>query len=153
MPGHVHCWVVESQGQPVAACVFFECGEIVQAHLGGTRSEFLNKSPFHLLLHWRPGGRNPRQSSPPLGRRRWRLHDPLLQFKRGFSQLLFPFSTLRLIIDERKYRELMRLRARALMFRWRSLLAAISFLPIGRPLSRRFVERQSMTKQFLLADR
>ena len=38
MPGHVHCGVVESEGRPAAACIFFECGGIVQAHLGGTRS-------------------------------------------------------------------------------------------------------------------
>lgn len=40
-------------------------------------------------------------------------NDRLLQFKRGFSELLFPFSTLRLITDEGKYRELTTRRAHA----------------------------------------
>ena len=103
MPGHVHCGVVESEGRPAAACIFFECGGIVQAHLGGTRSEFLNKSPFHLLLYSRRGmGQGPRQPVPPPGGRRRRRQRPLLQFKRGFSPLLFPFSTLRLVTDERR---------------------------------------------------
>ena len=40
-------------------------------------------------------------------------NDRLLQFKRGFSPLLFPFSTLRLVTDEEKYRELTARRAQA----------------------------------------
>ena len=32
MPGQVHCCVVESQGRPAPACIFFECDGIVQAH-------------------------------------------------------------------------------------------------------------------------
>ncbi len=114
MPGQVHCWVVESEGQPAAACVFFECGGIVQAHLGGTRSEFLKKSPFHLLLYCAAGWAKSRGNRYlHLGGGVGGSNDPLLQFKRGFSQLLFPFSTLRLITDERKYRELTTRRARA----------------------------------------
>ena len=114
MPGRVHCGVAESGGQEAAACIFFECGGIVQAHLGGTRSEFLDKSPFHLLLYFAAMWAKSR------GNRYFHLgggvggsNDRLLQFKRGFSQLLFPFSTLRLVTDEAKYRVLTARRARA----------------------------------------
>ena len=31
----VHCCFVELGGEPAAACVFFECGGLFQAHLGG----------------------------------------------------------------------------------------------------------------------
>jgi len=114
MPGHVHCGVVESEGRPAAACIFFECGGIVQAHLGGTRSEFLNKSPFHLLLYsaaeWaRSRGNRYLHIGGGVGG----SNDRLLQFKRGFSPLRFPFSTLRLVTDEGKYRELTTRRAQA----------------------------------------
>lgn len=114
MPEHVHCGVVESEGRPAAACVFFECGGIVQAHLGGTRSEFLGKSPFHLLLYsaaeWaRARGNRYLHMGGGVGG----SNDRLLQFKSGFSRLRFPFSTLRLVTDEEKYRELTARRAQA----------------------------------------
>ena len=113
MPG-VHCGVVESEGQPAAACIFFECAGIVQAHLGGTKSEFLNRSPFHLLLYSAAGWAKSRGNRYlHIGGGVGGSNDPLLQFKRGFSQLLFPFSTLRLITDEGKYRELTTRRAEA----------------------------------------
>jgi len=114
MPERVHCCVVEFEGQQAAACVFFECGGIVQAHLGGTKSEFLNKSPFHLLLHYVAGWAKSRGNRYlHLGGGVGGSNDRLLHFKRGFSPLLFPFSTLRLVTDEEKYRELTTLRAQA----------------------------------------
>jgi hypothetical protein len=114
MPGQVHCWVVESEGRPAAACIFFECGGIVQAHLGGTKSEFLRKSPFHLLLYSAAGWAKSRGNRYlHIGGGVGGSNDRLLQFKRGFSRLLFPFSTLRLITDEGKYRELTARRAKA----------------------------------------
>jgi Acetyltransferase (GNAT) domain len=113
MPGHVHCGVVESEGRPAAACIFFECGGIVQAHLGGTKSEFLTRSPFHLLLY------SAAQWAKSRGNRYLHIgggvggaRDRLLQFKRGFSRLRFSFSTLRLITDHGKYRDLTTRRAR-----------------------------------------
>lgn len=114
MPGQVHCCVVESEGQPAAACIFFECGGIVQAHLGGTKSEFLKKSPFHLLLYSAAGWAKSRGNRYlHIGGGVGGASDRLLQFKRGFSRLRFPFSTLRLITDDGKYRELTTRRARA----------------------------------------
>lgn len=114
MAGQVHCWMVESEGQPAAACIFFECGGIVQAHLGGTKSQFLDKSPFHLLLYSAAGWARARGNRYlHLGGGVGGSNDRLLQFKRGFSQLRFPFWTLRLITDEWKYRELTTRRAQA----------------------------------------
>ena len=114
MPEYVHCCLVELEGEVAAACVFFECNGIVQAHLGGTRSKFMKQSPFHLVLHHAAGWAKSR------GNRLFHLGggvggsgDRLLEFKRGFSELTFPFHTLRLIADEEKYRELTHLRAKA----------------------------------------
>ena len=114
LPESVHCCMVEFEGEVAAACLFFECGGIVQAHLGGTKSKFMNKSPFHLVLYHVAGWAKSR------GNRYFHLgggvggsEDRLLDFKRGFSDLTFPFYTLRLITDEEKYRELTKLRAQA----------------------------------------
>jgi hypothetical protein len=114
MPERVHCALVEWEGRPAAACIFFECGGIVQAHLGGTRSEFLNRSPFHLLLYFAAEWARSRGNRYlHLGGGVGGSNDRLLLFKRGFSPLLFPFWTLRLITDPDKYRELTVRRARA----------------------------------------
>jgi hypothetical protein len=114
MRAQVHCCVVESGGLPAAACVFLECGGIVQAHLGGTRSEFLSKSPFHLLLyHVAVWAKSRGNRYLHIGGGVGASNDGLLRFKRGFSQLLFPFSTLRLVTDDAKYRELTTRRAQA----------------------------------------
>lgn len=114
MPEGVHCGLVDWQGRTAAACIFFECGGIVQAHLGGTRSEFLSRSPFHLLLYfvaeWARGRGN---RYLHMGGGVGGSNDRLLQFKRGFSPLLFPFCTLRLVTDPKTYRELTMRRARA----------------------------------------
>lgn len=114
MPERVHCCLVDWQGRTAAACIFFECGGIVQAHLGGTRSAFLNRSPFHLLLYFaaewaRSRGNRYLHMGGGVGG----SNDALLQFKRGFSPLLFPFWTLRLVTDPKTYRELTVRRARA----------------------------------------
>lgn len=112
MPERVHCGVVEWDGRPAAACIFFECGGIVQAHLGGTRSEFLSRSPFHLLLYsaatW---ARTRGNQYLHLGGGVGGASDRLLQFKRGFSPRLYAFSTLRLVTDEARYGELTARRA------------------------------------------
>lgn len=114
LPGQVHCCVVESEGRPAAACIFFECGGIVQAHLGGTRSEFLSRSPFHLLLYYAAGWAKSRGNRYlHMGGGVGGSNDRLFQFKRGFSPLRFPFSTLRLVTDEEMYRELTARRAQA----------------------------------------
>ncbi|HKW91847.1 MAG TPA: GNAT family N-acetyltransferase [Methylomirabilota bacterium] len=114
MPAHVHCCLVESAGRPAAACVFFECDGIVQAHLGGTKSEFLSRSPFHLLLYYAALWAKSRGNRYlHIGGGVGASNDGLLQFKRGFSPLLFPFSTLRLVTDRETYRQLITRRARS----------------------------------------
>jgi hypothetical protein len=107
MPEHVHLCLVEMAGATAAACIFFECGGIVQAHLGGTKSEYLSKSPFHLALYYCAEWAKPRGNRYlHLGGGVGGSNDRLLQFKRGFSELTFPFLTLRMITDPEKYREL-----------------------------------------------
>ena len=107
MPDHVHSFVVDFEGETAAACIFFECDGIVQAHLGGTKSKFMKKSPFHLLLFHVAGWAKSRGNRYlHLGGGVGGSGDRLLEFKLGFSHLVFSFFTLRLITDEQKYREL-----------------------------------------------
>jgi len=114
MEPYVQCCLVEQEGQAAATCLIFECGGIVQAHLGGTKTEYLNNSPFHLALHFIT------EWSKARGNRYFHLgggvggsNDRLLHFKRGFSDRTHPFLTLRLITDEAKYRALTALSAQA----------------------------------------
>ncbi len=128
----VHCCVVEAEAQPVAACIFLECGGIVQAHLGGTRSDFLKKSPFHLLLYHAAGWAKSRGNRYlHLGSGVGGSNDRLFQFKRGFSRLLFPFLTLRLVTDDETYRELTTRRAQAANIAVEDL-ARLDFFPAYR---------------------
>jgi hypothetical protein len=114
MPDGVHCGVVESEGDVVAACVFFECGGIVQAHLGGTRYEFLKRSPFHLLLFHAAGWAKARGNRfLHIGGGVGGSNDQLLHFKRGFSPALFPFLKLHLVTDEEKCARLTEIHAAA----------------------------------------
>ena len=114
MRDSVHCCFVELGGELAAACVFLECGGLFQAHLGGTKSSFLSKSPFHLaLFHAAEWAKSRGNRYLHLGGGVGGSDDRLLSFKRGFSSLTFPFFTLRLITDEGKYRELTTLSAQA----------------------------------------
>lgn len=113
LPG-VYCCIVENGATIAAACLFFECGGIVQAHLGGTRNDFFSNSPFHLVLY------HAIQWAKSRGNRWMHLgggvggeNDSLLNFKAGFSPIRFHFLTSRLIINQPKYQRLVDLKAQA----------------------------------------
>ena len=131
LPG-VHCCIVESGSAIAAACLFFECGGIVQAHLGGTRNEFLSKSPFHMTLHeaalW---GKARGNHWLHLGGGVGGANDTLLQFKAGFSPTRFLFRTARMITHADHYRHLVEERARAMNTSCETLLAS-SYFPAYR---------------------
>jgi len=111
LPG-VYCCVIESGSTIAAACIFFECDGIVNAHLGGTRTEFLSKSPFTMALleaiFWaKSRGNRWLNLGGGVGGR----FDSLFNFKSGFTDKRFPFFTSRLVINESKYQQLMCLKA------------------------------------------
>lgn len=130
MPEQVHCGIVLSKGTVIAACIFLECGGIVQAHLGGTRSDFLPRSPFHLALHhamlWAKARGN---RYLHLGGGLGGANDSLLQFKAGFSPLRFPLLAMRLVTNEASYRRLVELRAQACRVPPEALLGSSFFPP------------------------
>lgn len=129
---HLHLGIVEKDGQIAAACLFFEFCGMVQAHLGGTRSDFLALSPFHLVLHharlWaRARGDRVMHLGGGLGGAKDALH----AFKSGFSKMRHRFSTLRIVLDAPKYDSLVRSRARAIGVTPESLCAT-GFFPAYR---------------------
>src|SRR5438132_770056 len=111
----IHLCIVEWEGRVSAAALFFECCWIVQAHLGGTRTEFLGQSPFSLLLDYvRLWAQERGNEFLHLGGGVGGCKDSLYAFKSGFSKRRHSFLTLRLVTDEEKYQYLVGLRARAL---------------------------------------
>ena len=112
----LHLGIVELDGQIVCASLFFECGGIVQAHLGGTRTEFLKMSPFNLLLHharlWaKDRGNEFLHLGGGIGGSK---EDRLYCFKSGFSRQRHAFRTARFILDRANYDDLVSQRAKAL---------------------------------------
>lgn len=110
----VHLGIVESQNEIVSVCLFFESCGIVQAHLGGTKTNYLKQSPFNLLLHhmrlWaKARGNKYLHIGGGVGGKK----DNLYTFKSGFSKQRHKFFTLRSIVDTQRYNNLLRKRANA----------------------------------------
>ncbi len=108
----VHLGVVESESQIVCVCLFFESCGIVQAHLGGTRTEFLKQSPFNLLLHHtRLWAKDRGNTYLHIGGGVGGNKDNLYTFKSGFSKQRHDFLTLRSVVNNAKYDDLLEFRA------------------------------------------
>jgi hypothetical protein len=112
----LHLGIVELDGQMICASLFFESCGIVQAHLGGTRTEFLKYSPFNLLLHdmrlWaKQRGNTFLHIGGGVGGSK---EDKLYIFKSGFSRQRHQFLTARYILNPEQYYYLVTLRAQAL---------------------------------------
>jgi hypothetical protein len=113
---HLHLGIVELDGEVICASLFFESCGIVQAHLGGTRTEFLKYSPFNLLLHdmrlWaKERGNTFLHIGGGVGGSK---DDKLYTFKSGFSRQRHRFMTARYILDPEQYHHLVTLRAQGL---------------------------------------
>ena len=111
----LHLGVVEFDNEIVCGSLFFESCGIVQAHLGGTKTEFLKKSPFNLLLHhmrlWaKARGNKYLHIGGGVGGKK----DNLYTFKSGFSKQRHEFFTLRSIVDKHLYNDLLKFRAKSI---------------------------------------
>ncbi|WP_233222678.1 GNAT family N-acetyltransferase [Chroococcidiopsis sp. CCALA 051] len=130
---HLHLGIVELDNEIACASLFLESSGIVQAHLGGTKNQFLRYSPFNLLVDYA------RNWAKARGNKFLHLGggvgcsttDSLYTFKSGFSRTRHPFLTLRLIIDEEKYHYLVNSRAKLLNVRVEELLSS-RFFPAYR---------------------
>jgi Acetyltransferase (GNAT) domain len=124
----LHLCFVEFENEIAAACLFFECCGIVQAHLGGTRNRFLHDSPFNLLLHdVRLWAKTRGNKFLHIGSGVGGAKDSLFTFKSGFSRQRHQWFALRLITDVDKYYHLVELKAQNLQVESKELLSAKYF--------------------------
>ncbi|AFY53898.1 hypothetical protein Riv7116_1333 [Rivularia sp. PCC 7116] len=113
--GNIHLCLVELKSEIAAACIFFECGGIVQAHLGGTKNKFLQQSPFNYLIDYvRYWAKQRGNELMHIGSGVGGTKDSLYHFKAGFSKQRHDWFALRLIPDWEKYSYLTNLRAESL---------------------------------------
>jgi CelD/BcsL family acetyltransferase involved in cellulose biosynthesis len=100
-------WVVEIGGIVAAAALLVNSGEIVQYHLAGWDVQFARARPSKLLLHGARGWAKEQGARHlHLGGGVGGAHDSLFEFKAGFSPERHLFHTLRVVVDEPAYRQL-----------------------------------------------
>ena len=108
---YVHLGIIQQEEEIVALSLFWECDGIVQAHLGGTKTEFLKDSPFSLLLdaarYWAKARGN---RYLHIGGGVGATDDALYRFKSGFSKQRHKYWTLRLITNLTQYNHLVSLK-------------------------------------------
>ncbi|MGB8703111.1 MAG: GNAT family N-acetyltransferase [Thermosynechococcaceae cyanobacterium] len=129
----LHLCIVEKDDELAAASLFFECCGVVQAHLAGTKNEFLKQSPFMEVLNYT------RYWAKERGNEFLHLgggiggsgEDRLYIFKSGFSRQRHAFHTLRLVTDPDRYEKLIQTRAQALNLS-SDVLRASTFFPAYR---------------------
>ena len=115
---HLHLGTVSAaDGTPAAGALFFETCGVVQYHLSGTAAPFVRQAPTKLLLHaalrWAQArGDHLFHLGGGVGSRA----DSLSHFKAGFSEQRASFATVQVVLQPRRYQELLR--------RWQALAGA-----------------------------
>ncbi|BAZ86753.1 GNAT family N-acetyltransferase [Dolichospermum compactum] len=130
---NLHLCLVEYEDEIACVGLYTECCGIVQSTLGGTRNEFIHLSPSSLetdfaRLWFQERGNKFLHLGGGLG---GSTEDSLYTFKSGFSPLSHSFLTLRLIVDEEKYHNLVNLRAKVIGRKASDLLQS-DFFPAYR---------------------
>jgi hypothetical protein len=129
---NLHLCLVEGENQIISAGLYTEYNRIVQAHLGGTKTKFLKLSPTNLETDYtRRWAKERGNEFLHLGGGVGGSKDSLYNFKAGFSKQRHTFLTMRLVIDEKKYIELVKLRAKYLNIEVEKLLKT-DFFPAYR---------------------
>ncbi|MGL4375410.1 MAG: FemAB family protein, partial [Microcoleaceae cyanobacterium] len=126
--------LVEFNNQIASAGLYTECCGIVQSNLGGTRTKFLKQSPNSLRIDYARSWAKERGNDVlHLGGGVGSSKDGVYHFKASFSAQRENFLTMRLIIDEEKYRHLVELRAKSLNTQAEELLKS-NFFPAYRSI-------------------
>jgi lipid II:glycine glycyltransferase (peptidoglycan interpeptide bridge formation enzyme) len=126
---------VELDHQIACAGIFTECCGILQYHLSGTKTEFLKQAPNKLMLDYvRFWAKERNNQVFHLGGGLGGAKDSLYHFKAGFSKERYPFLTMRLIMEQNKYFDLVKLRAQDLKIDPEVLLQS-KFFPAYRASS------------------
>lgn len=126
--------LVELNAEIACAGLYTECCGIVQSVLGGTRTKFLKQSPYSLNYDYaRFWAKESGDEVFHMGGGVGGSNDGVYNFKTSFSKQRHNFLTMRLIIDEEKYRYLVELRAKSLNTQAENLLNR-KFFPAYRSL-------------------
>lgn len=96
-----------------AGAIFTTAKNVMQYHLAGTKEEYMKQTPMKLILD------EARLLGNQLGQNYLHLgggvggsdEDSLFKFKSGFSDINFVYKVWRLIVDENKYKELVKLKS------------------------------------------
>ncbi|MDJ0734694.1 MAG: GNAT family N-acetyltransferase [Nostocaceae cyanobacterium] len=108
----LHLCLVEVENEVASAGLYTESGGIVQSLFGGTKNKFVKMSPSTLETDYaRLWAKERGNEFMHLGGGLGASKDSLYKFKASFSKLSHTFSTLRLVLDDKKYSYLLRLRA------------------------------------------
>ena len=126
--------LVELDGEIASAGLYTECCGIVQSTLGGTRTKFLKQSPNSLRVDYaRFWAKERGNKILHLGGGVGGSKDGIYNFKASFCDRTHNFLTMRLIIDEEKYRHLVELRAKYLNAQPEELMNS-TFFPAYRSI-------------------
>jgi hypothetical protein len=107
MAPHAVLMVAVSGQKTIAACIFVEYGDHIQAHLEGADEQYLPVSPFKVMVDdERIRGQSSGRKRLHLGGGRGGAEDALFTVKRRFSPLHFPFFTFRKVLRQPAYNEL-----------------------------------------------
>jgi Acetyltransferase (GNAT) domain len=105
----LHLCEIEVKDQIVAACLITEYRGIVQYHLGGTKDEFIKQSPSTLMFDYiRSWAKERNNNFLHLGGGVGNAKDSLYHFKSGFSKSTKPFMTMRMVVNESTYNQLIK---------------------------------------------
>lgn len=104
---HLQLFVALKDGVVLSGALFTICNSILQYHLAGTDSRFLELAPSKLIID------AVRIWGAEMGARIFHLgggvgsrEDSLFRFKAGFSDLRYRFRVWQMIVDEERYRDL-----------------------------------------------
>lgn len=104
---HLVLIVVRKDADVAAAGLFFEADRLMQYHLSGSDERYLSYQPTKLMIHEaRRWGHERGDDWLHLGGGLGAADDSLFQFKAGFSPLRHAYRTLRMVVDEPRYRAL-----------------------------------------------
>jgi hypothetical protein len=111
----MHLCVVELNDEIICGGIFTEVCGIVQYHLGGTKSAFLKQAPSKLMFDYvRIWAKERGNEFLHLGGGVGGAKDSLYHFKAGFSKQRHSFSTIRLVVNQKNYDDLVKVRAKEL---------------------------------------
>lgn len=102
--GHAHLFIVLLDEEPICGGLFTHCQQVIQYHLGGTRTEYRDLAPTKLMFDTvRLWGNEQEASFFHLGGGVGAKRDGLFNFKSGFSNLVLEFQTWQAVLNRQVY--------------------------------------------------